>query len=187
MSTIDFMLSRRQQRMLAALLLHPDRQYGSNELIRIGGPGYGAGRRVLQRLEEAGIVMKSSRGNQRLYIANCRHPIFPELRSICVKTFGVADVIAKQLAGFGERISLAFLFGSVAQGTDRADSDIDLMIVGSIDVFELGGAIQRIQELVGRTVDLNLYTNDEWTALRKDRVISAILAREKIMVIGPSG
>lgn len=183
MSAVDFMLSKRQQRMLGALLLHPDRQYGSNELIAIGGPGYGAGRRILEQFEQSGIVVKTARGNQHLYSVNSEHPIYPDLRSICLKTFGMAEVIAKELASFKDLIKLAFVFGSTVQGTERPDSDVDLMVVGSVDVFELGVAIERIQKIVGREVDLHLHTPEEWRALESDPVIRAILQGEKIMVI----
>src|ERR1700710_632501 len=98
MSAIDFMLSERQQKMLGALLLHPERQYGSNELVAISGPGYGAGKRILEQFERSGIVVKTARGNQRLYSVNSHHPIYPDLRSICFKTFGLAEVIAGELA-----------------------------------------------------------------------------------------
>lgn len=186
MSGIDFMLSERQQRMLGALLLHPDRQYGSNELIAIGGPGYGAGRRILEQFERSAIVVKTARGNQRLYSVNIRHPIYPDLRSICFKTFGIAEVIAGVLSPFKDRISLAFVFGSMAQGTERTDSDVDLTVVGNVDVFDLGEAIERIQTVLGREVDLNLHTPEEWASLQSDKVIGAILKKDKIMVIEQS-
>lgn len=169
--------------MLGALLLHPERQYGSNELIAIGGSGYGSGKRILEDFERSSIVIKTARGNQRLYSANTKHPIYAELRSICFKTFGIADRIGEELAPFEDRISLAFVFGSIARATARADSDIDLMVVGSIDVFDLGEAIERIQKSLGRDVDLNLHTKDEWASLQDDRVITAIMEGEKIMVI----
>lgn len=183
MSCIDFMLSERQQKMLRALLLHPDRQYGSNELIAIGGPGYGAGKRILEQFERSAVVVKTARGNQRLYSVNAQHPIYPDLRSICFKTFGIVEVLAGALAPFNDRISLAFVFGSIAQGTERADSDVDLMVVGNVDVFHLGEAIERIQKVLGREVGLNLHTPEEWEALQNDKVIGAILKKEKIMVI----
>ena len=180
------MLSERQQRMLGALLLHPDRQYGSNELIAIGGPGYGAGKRILEHFERSAIVVKTARGNQRLYSINRQHPIYPDLRSICFKTFGIAEVIAGELAQLKDLVSLAFVFGSVAQGTERGDSDVDLMVVGNVDVFDLGEAIERIQKVLGREVDLNLHTPEEWEALQSDKVIEAILKKEKITVIEQS-
>jgi len=182
MSIVDFMLSVRQQRMLRAILLHPDRQFGSNELVTIAGPGNGAGKRVLDGFERSGLVTRIARGNRRLYRANTEHPIYPELRAICRKTFGIGDTVASELAPFADRIILAFVFGSVARGTERADSDLDLMVVGTVDISEMGSAIQKVSDAVGRTVDLNLHSPEEWACLRNDRVIRSILIEKRIVV-----
>lgn len=147
--------------MLSALLLHPDRQYGANELIAIGGPGQGAGKRILEQFENSGIVTKTPRGNQRLYSANIHNPIYYELRSICLKTFGLAYVIGGELCKHREQISEAFVFGSIAQGTDKPQSDVDLMLVGSVDLFDLGEVLERLERALGRRIDLNLYTDEE--------------------------
>jgi len=183
MSVIDFILTVRQQKMLRAILVHPERQYGTNELIAISGPGYGAGRRVLHEFERSGVVIVTTTGNQRLYQANTRHSVYPELRAICRKTFGVSDTIAVELAEFEDRIVLAFVFGSVARGTERADSDIDLMIVGRLDYLELGPVIERLCEAIGRPIDLNLHTEEEWELGRDDPVIRSILEGARLVVI----
>ncbi|MBY5713298.1 hypothetical protein [Rhizobium leguminosarum] len=94
MSAADFLFSERQQRMLAALILHPERQYGTNELLAIGGRGVGAGRNAIKAFDRAGIIKKSARGNQVAYSIDVDHPIYPELRSICLKTFGMSDLVA---------------------------------------------------------------------------------------------
>jgi predicted nucleotidyltransferase len=184
MSSIDFMLTDRQQKMLAALLLHPERQYGTNELLAIGGAGVGAGRAVIEAFENSGVVVKQKRGNQLLYAINLHNPIYSDLRSICLKTFGMADVVAQELQPFRDRIDLAFIFGSMVRGAERPDSDVDLMVVGDLDIFELGEAVERMQKILGREVDLNLHTPEEWKSLAGDRVITAIMKEEKIMVVG---
>ncbi|GAK73426.1 putative nucleotidyltransferase [Agrobacterium rubi TR3 = NBRC 13261] len=168
--------------MLSAVLLHPDVHYGSNELIAIGGSGNGAGRRILDQFEASGVVVKHARGNQRLYSANRDHPVFQELRSICVKTFGIAKLIAEELAPFRDRISLAFVFGSIARGSERADSDIDLMVIGEVDLFELGEPLERLHKALGREIDLNLHKEKEWADLQGDRVIESIMKNATIPV-----
>ena len=187
MSIVDFMLSVRQQRMLRAILLHPDREFGSNELVAIGGPGNGAGKRVLDGFEKSGVVTRTARGNQRLYRANKAHPIYPELRAICRKTFGIGDTVAAELAPFSDRIILAIVFGSVARGAERADSDLDLMIVGDLDVMELGIAIERIGEATGRSVDLNLHASEDWDRLQGDRIIIKIIEGERMVLFDRTG
>ncbi|MCV9964920.1 nucleotidyltransferase domain-containing protein [Pararhizobium sp. BT-229] len=184
MSSIDFLLSQRQQKVLRALILQGEASFSVSDLIRIAGPGNGATQRVLDSFEAAGIVKKRAQGNQRIYSINLEHPIYPELRSICIKTFGVADVIAKELEPFESRIETAFVFGSMAKGEERPGSDVDLMVVGDIDYFELGEALERMQAELGRDIDLNLHSPKEWQALQGDRVIQAIESDQKIMVSG---
>lgn len=184
MSAIDFMLSGRQQRMLGALLLNPEKEFGTNELLSIGGPGVGAGRNIIRAFERSDIVVKSSRGNQVVYSINSKNPIYNELRLICLKTFGLRDVIAGVLRPLRDRIELAFIFGSIVKGSERASSDVDLMVVGNIDFLEIGEAVQKMEEVVGREIDLQLHTSEEWKQLAGDRVIGAIMGGEKIMVVG---
>ncbi|NTF23597.1 nucleotidyltransferase domain-containing protein [Agrobacterium rubi] len=184
MSVIDFMLSERQQRVLSALILHPGRQYGTNELLAIAGSGVGAGRNVIAGLEKSGIVLRAIRGNQVVYSINTGNPIYSELRAICLKTFGMKEVVADALRQFGDRIQLAFMFGSIVKGTDRPDSDVDLMVVGDVDVFELAEATEKLQAILGREIDLNLHSPEEWKQLASDRVIGAIMKEDKIMVVG---
>lgn len=184
MSSVDFMLSVRQQKMLRALILHPDRQYGTNELLSIGGAGVGAGRNVLQAMERSGIVVRATRGNQLLYSINTGSPIYSDLRSICMKTFGMADVVARELEPFRARIDHAFLFGSMVRGDERPESDVDLLVVANLDILELGTAIESLQETFGREVDLHLHTPEEWRRPADDRVIGAIMKGDKIIVIG---
>ncbi|AYG59991.1 hypothetical protein CCGE525_15115 [Rhizobium jaguaris] len=101
--------------MLAALLLNPGRRFRSNELVAIGRPGSGAGKRVPMQFAMSVIALKTAGCDQRLYSPNRRHSIYLELRSICLMTVGVAEAIARELAPFGNRIALSFVFGSLAR------------------------------------------------------------------------
>lgn len=169
--------------MLRAVLLQPDRQYRSSELIAISGPGYGAGKRLLDEFEQSGIVRTTRKGNYLLFCANVHHPIYPELLAICRKTFAIDDTVAKALMSFNDRIELAFVFGSVAAEKERTDSDLDLMIVGSLTMLELEPALKRLSETIGREIDCNLHTPEEWYLLQDDKVVRAILREKRIVVI----
>ena len=58
------------------------------------------------------------------------NPIYKELVGIVKKTFGVVDEIREALNVFDDNIELAFIYGSIAKGTESESSDIDLMLVG---------------------------------------------------------
>jgi len=128
-------------------------------------------------------VVGTRRRNQLVYSINTKSPIYEELRSIMRKTFGISDVVADELRPFGDRISEAFVFGSIARDTERPESDVDLMIVGDVELFELAPALAKMEAIFARRIDLNLYSPEEWRRLSGDRVIRTILASERMNVI----
>jgi len=184
MSAADFLFTDRQKRLLAALLLHPERSYSVAELRKIAGPGRGATSNIIDAMHNAGLVQEQRVGNQRRLSANVDHPIYPELRSICRKTFGVTEPVREALAAVPGEIDFAFIFGSVATGKERPDSDIDLFVVGGFDYLGLTESVARLEKELGREIHVNAYGRDEWRALASDTVVGSIVRGPKLMVIG---
>src|SRR4051812_45354457 len=61
----------------------------------------------------------------------------PELRSMALKPFGLAEPIRAALMPYADRIEEAFVFGSIVKGSDTGRSDVDVMIVGTVPQLEL--------------------------------------------------
>ncbi|MDE2263387.1 MAG: nucleotidyltransferase domain-containing protein, partial [Gammaproteobacteria bacterium] len=118
-----------QARVLGLVFGQPDRQFQSAELIRLAEGGTGAVHRQLTRLADAGLVIVTHRGNQKYYQANAESPVYVELHGLVVKSVGLVEPLRRALARHASKIQAAFIFGSVAKGTDRATSDIDLFIL----------------------------------------------------------
>ena len=183
----DALFTKVQQRVLAVLFGNPARSFYANELIALASSGSGAVQRQLAQLEAAELVTVKRVGNQKHYQANASAPIFEELRGLVVKTSGLADVLRATLAPLAPQIDLAFVFGSVAKGTDTAKSDIDLMVVSDkmtyADIFSaLEPATSRLQ----RTVNPTVYSRMEIERRIRDGSAFArrVLAQPKIWVIG---
>ena len=62
-----------------------------------------------------GLINTQSIGNQKHYTANCTSPLVTELRSIVLKTFGLADLFREALTPIASQIHLAFIYGSIAK------------------------------------------------------------------------
>jgi predicted nucleotidyltransferase len=75
-------------------------------------------------------LLREQQGNQVLYQANRSCPLYPELASIFRKTLGVASIFEGSLEGLKDQIEFAFIFGSMAAGTQNQFSDIDLLVLG---------------------------------------------------------
>lgn len=188
MNALRFLLTERQQRLLAALLLRPEREWSLSDLLEAGAPGHGSTQQFLKNLLDAGIVVSVQDRRRRRYRANIRHPIYPELASICRKTFGVKDVVAEALAPFRERIAEAFIFGSVAKGTEGPASDIDVMVVGDLRPSQLLSTQKSLESTLGREVHFNVYDRQEWEELKSgDPIISAIDHGPKLELITAKG
>ncbi|HXW59962.1 MAG TPA: nucleotidyltransferase domain-containing protein [Myxococcota bacterium] len=183
----DLLFSKVQQRVLALFFANPDRSYYTNEIIRLSHSGTGAVLRELEKLASANLINVEKVGNQKLYRVNQSSPIFSELRSLVQKTFGIADVIREMLTSMFARIHVAFIYGSIAKGEDKASSDIDLMVIGDeLDYPELYRLLADAEDKLGRHVNPTFYTHGEWIKKYKsgNNFINQVIRQPKIFIIG---
>jgi len=156
-SSLIFPASCRRQ-VLALLLLHPGRRLHVREIARLTGATAGTLNKELARLHEAGLLERERVGNQLQWSANQSHQIYPELASILRKTVGLADVLIEALSPLAEGITAAFVYGSIARGAETAGSDVDLLIIGSLDFGTVVDVPQRAQRQLGRDVSPKVFS-----------------------------
>jgi len=183
----DALFSRTQQRVLGLLFGNSDRSFFATEIFDRTGGGRGTVQRELARLVSSGLVLMTRIGNQTHYRANEASPIFSELRSIIVKTSGIAEPIREALAPLAARIDLALIYASVARNEAHAASDIDLLVVASDFTLEqLFSRLARAERSVGRKVNPTLLTPDEFRRRRQNgnSFLKKILAGAVIPLIG---
>jgi predicted nucleotidyltransferase len=185
-SLSDILFPGYRRRVLGLLLLRPDESLHGREIARRTGLPAGTLTRELKRLAEAGLLNREKRGNQVLYSANRASPIFPELAGILRKTSGMADVVAEALEPLSNRIDVAFIFGSVARAAETTGSDVDVLIVGSVDFGTVIDALHPAQELLAREINPKVFSAFEWkTKLEeKNPFVSDVIFNPKIFLIG---
>jgi predicted nucleotidyltransferase len=186
-SLADALFSRVQQRVLALLFGRPERRFQSAELIRLARGGTGAVHRELGRLAEAGWLTVTRTGNQKHYQANRDCPAFAELHGLVVKTVGVVEPLREVLLPKAKDIQAAFVYGSVAKGTDKAGSDIDLMVVSNrLRYPDLLEALQSAEVALARPVNPTVVSPAEWRTKRatKDSFVARIASQPHVFVIG---
>lgn len=189
MGMIDALFSNTRQRILGFLFGQPNRRFYANQLIALTESGSGAVQRELRRLTDSGLVTMTRADGRTYFQANPQAPLFAELRSIMLKTVGLAEPIKSALSRLSPRIRLAALYGSIARRTDSAQSDIDLLVVSDDLTLEaLYAAIAIAERKLARKINVTLYTEDEYRIRRMDRTsfLSRVLAGEHIPLIGSS-
>lgn len=181
------LFSKVQQRVLGLLFVNPERSFYTNEIVRLVGAGVGAVQRELEKLEAGGLAQVTRTGNQKHYQANRDTPIFAELHSIFIKTSGVADVLRAALGTCGQAIDIAFIYGSVANGSENAQSDIDLMLIGKdLDYAGIYAALAECETRLARPINPTIYTMAELQRKLEDGngFLEKVLVQPKIFLTG---
>ena len=176
-----------QLKVLQLLFLHPERSFFASELIALAASGSGAVQRELARLVESGLVSQRLIGRQRHYQANRTSPIFEELSGIILKIAGIPDRLRADLQLLIDRIHFAILYGSMAKGTAKAGSDIDVLIVGDgIKLEELYSAFESTETALKRKIHPTLYSRDEFRRRRKGKnpFLMKVLGGDTVLLSG---
>jgi predicted nucleotidyltransferase len=163
----DALFSRTRSGVFRELFSHPQGVH-LRELERRIGVNSRQLLRELRLLRDAGILTPERVGNLVLYRFNKDCPVYDEIQSLARKTVGLADVVRQALEPFGERVQLAYIFGSFARGEERADSDVDLMIVGSVTRRELATPMRQAGDALGREISTMVHTPKEYARALED-------------------
>ena len=183
------LFGKTRRAVLAKLFLDFQREFRLRELARLTGISSGTVQHELRKLAAAGLVRRTERNDLVLYRANADSPIFAELRAIVEKTSGIEDLLRQTLEPASASIRLALIYGSIAKGTDRARSDLDLLVVGAMSFGELVTLLQPAEAKIGREISPRLFSEKDFRRrLRnRDRFLTSIVQGPTIALMGDMG
>jgi len=155
------------------------------DIERQSGFAIGTIQSELKKLVDLGLVIKRRDGNRLYFRADTDHPLYPDIRSIVLKTSGLADVL-KNAFHDEPTIQAAFVFGSIATGREKAASDVDLMVIGRIGLRKLTKLLSGVTENIGREINPHVLTPTEWLNRKRedDHFINRVMDAPKLFVIG---
>jgi predicted nucleotidyltransferase/DNA-binding MarR family transcriptional regulator len=183
---IDFLFSPYRRQVLALLLLRPDERFHVRELERLTGISAGSLHRELKAMSEAGLLIREQQGNQVLYQADRSCSIFEELASIFRKTVGLGSELTTALEPIADRIDVAFVFGSMASGKQHAKSDLDICVLGEVELLDVVKAVGSLQERLRREINPVVMSAKQFASdlANQERFAERLAAEPKIFVIG---
>ncbi len=183
---MEALFSGTRRKVLSLFFMHPDKQFYFREVLKLTHTKQGAIQRELKSLTKAGILECEVRGNQKYYSVNKSHPIYPELRRIVLKTFGLVDVLKDTLFPLREGIKVAVIYGSIASGEETSKSDIDLLVIGKISFDVLSVAIGKAEKELRREINPTLYPAKEFKEKikQKNHFLRSVSKSRMIFLIG---
>ncbi len=168
--------SKTRLKLLLKFFINPETRSYLRGLADEFGESTNAVRVELNRLEKAGILKSSPDGRTRLYGANKRHPLFPDISSLVKKFTGIDRLVDDVLSSLGN-VELAFVTGDYAQGKDTGI--IDVVIVGNIDKAFLEILIAKAEGLINRKIRNLVLNHKEYEQYAK-----ALKTKEAVVVWG---
>ena len=138
----------------------------------------------LRHLAALELVAARVDGNRTYFAANRAHPLFPDIQGLVLKTAGLVDVLREALRN--PQIQFAFVFGSVAAGNEKAASDVDLMVLGSIGLRKLSALLSGASERLGREINPHVLTVPDFKArlAGKEHFVSRVWQSDRLFAIG---
>ncbi|RPH64567.1 MAG: nucleotidyltransferase domain-containing protein [Burkholderiales bacterium] len=180
------LLGQTRSAVLSALLLHPEASLHVRELARLTGASPGSLHRELRLLADMGLLSRQEIGRQVHYRANTESPVYLELAGFLRKTAGLADVLRDALSPLGNKVQFAFVYGSMAAGTQRPRSDVDLMVLGTAGFADLARALAEAQASLRRDVNPTSMTPREFAQrlAEGDGFARSVAAGARVWVVG---
>ncbi len=155
--------------ILGLLFRQPDDWWFLSELSSAIGTAPSSLQRELASLRESGIVLRRTEGRRTYYKANREAAIFPELQSLVEKTLGIPPLLNEALRPLAGRIGTAIIYGSVARGDARSDSDVDLLLVSDdVTMEDLFVQLEPVERRLRRRIHPTIYSTDEFRRRRED-------------------
>ncbi len=183
---IDALMPRTRQRVLAATVLQPERWWYLSDLAAHLGVRPSSLQRELAGLSAAGILTRRPDGGRVYYRAEPACPFLDDLRGLLLKTVGLVDVLRDLLTPHGKRIRFAAVYGSIARGEETSGSDVDLLVVGRLQLSKLAMQLRDVEQRLGREINPTVYTEKEVTSRLSagDHFLSSVMREPLIAVIG---
>jgi DNA-binding transcriptional ArsR family regulator len=157
------------------------------EIERQTGLSIGTVRQELQKLVGIELIISRRDGNRLYYRANNEHPLYPEIRNLVLKTSGLVEVLKRALDKEG--VMVAFVFGSIAQNEQTAKSDLDLMVIGEVNLRILTSWLAGVSEEIGREINPHVMSVAEFKKRKEsgEHFLGHVLESPKLFIIGNEG
>ena len=118
----------------------------------------------------------------------CNH-MLQALRSLCDARASSGGmrleyVLRDMLRPLSKTVRFAFVYGSTAKNLQSLESDIDLMLIGTLTQRDLSGVIKSAQSLVGREIKPTIYTLEQFAKKydEENRFVMEVMGDAKLFI-----
>lgn len=181
----DLFVSEVRIKILRLLLPNPNEQYHIRAIVRAVDAEINAVRRELLKLHNIGLLRKRQSGNRIYYKTDTSNAYYYDLLSLISKDIGVSGYILGNLKQLGN-IKFAVLSKSFLKGRKSTVLDVDLFIVGSVNLEVLKRIIETAERSLHNEINYTVMSERDFLFRKRknDHFVSKLLFQSRSMVIG---
>ncbi len=175
--------SKIRKKIILLFIYNPDKEYYLSEIAKAVETSVGTAQRELNKLLEKDFVKFNKKTGSSLYLLNKEFALLDEVRSIIRKTIGVEVELKRELSKI-KGVSFAFIFGSYAKKGFKADSDIDVFIIGRVNEVVVFKSIQKVEKIINRIINYHIVEQRDFIKKLKTSSFYKDIMREYVLLVG---
>ncbi|OGC47230.1 hypothetical protein A2886_01110 [candidate division WWE3 bacterium RIFCSPHIGHO2_01_FULL_42_13] len=181
----ELFISEVRVNILKVMLPAPDKPYHVRALVRAVKTEINAVRRELARLYGIGLLRQRPSGNRIYYSVDTSSPYYPELLALVAKDKGVGGAIINNLKKLGD-VRFAVLSKAYIRGRVSSVLDVDLFLVGNVNLPILKDLVDKEQQKLGHEINYSVMSMDDFIFRKRkgDNFINKILSQSRAMLVG---
>jgi predicted nucleotidyltransferase len=147
----------------------------------VDGHSLGAVQQALRDLDRIGVITTETIGRAGSHRINENHEAIAPLRSLA----SPIEMLTRVVRDTASDVETVMVFGSVARGEARADSDIDLVVIAPEGWDGRADLQQEVHQRLGNDCDVLHLTREDFARAPEDRepVVAEIL-RDGLALVG---
>jgi predicted nucleotidyltransferase/DNA-binding transcriptional ArsR family regulator len=189
----------KENRLLLFFLSNFDKLLNVRKISRITGISKSTTSRILKELYSRGILLRKEVGNQSIYSLNTKNPLTLNLCSLALSLkfseLKIDAPLSNQITTFTnscarsleDELLAIVLFGSIARGEVKKESDIDLLVIlrSLEDSRKIGQMTQSVNASFTRKISPTTITSKSFLAeLKAKNLLYMKIIREGIPIYG---
>jgi len=173
-------------KVLKKLYEQPGERHHLRALAAMTGVSSGTLHTTLRRLERAGLVRRVEHKPLVFYQAPVDDPRLAPLVELFRNESSLVEDIRSALKPFAGKIRYAGVFGSYARGEDRADSDVDVLVVGPENGIKVQAALAPVARKHRRAVNAAVFSERVFIKMARDadRFFEDVGAGKRVDIMG---
>lgn len=166
-------------KLLTYFMENPTQEFYGKEISDKTGISTGAAHAHLKKLSREGLLKARAEGRMTFYQLERESEVVKHLKI----AYNLSKPVVDKLKEIGKKLSVEiYLYGSVARGEDRKESDWDLLVIGNVESSKLEKNFGSIK--TDENLNHTFYSRSEWNGMEEsDPAFFERVEKDKIRVV----